>query len=85
MVMNFINPSWEPTHVTIGIIELDNTIGATMANKIKTLLDSFGLLEKVIACVKDEGFNLNTLTFSLIFYGFLFYLLTTMLICRVMF
>jgi hypothetical protein len=25
------------------------------------------------------------LTFSLIFYGFLFYLLTTMLICRVMF
>jgi len=31
MVMNFINSSWEPTHVTIGIIELDNIIGATMA------------------------------------------------------
>jgi hypothetical protein len=67
MVMNFINPPWEPTHVTIGIIELDNTIGATMENKIKNLLDSFGLLDKVIACVKDEGFNLNTLTFALTF------------------
>jgi len=64
MVMNFINFSWDPTHVTIGIIELDNIIGATMANKIKTLLDSFGLLNKIIAC---EGSNLNTLTFALTF------------------
>ncbi len=63
MVMNFIDPSWEPTHVTIGIIELDNIIGATMAKKINVLLDSFGLLEKVIACVKGERSNLNTLTF----------------------
>ncbi len=63
MVMNFVNLSWDPTHVTIGIIELHNTIDATMANKIKTLLDSFHLLGKVIACVKDERFNLNTLTF----------------------
>jgi hypothetical protein len=64
MVMNFINSSWEPTCVTIGIIELDNIIGATMANKIKTLLDSFVLLDKVFAC---EGSNLNTLTFALTF------------------
>jgi hypothetical protein len=67
MVMNFINPSWEPTHVTIGLIELDNIIGATMANKINVLLDSFGLLEKVIACVKNVRSNLNTLTFALTF------------------
>jgi hypothetical protein len=67
MVMNFINSSWDPTHVTIGIIEPDNIIGTTMANKIKILLDSFGLLDKVIACVKDEGSNLNTLTFALTF------------------
>jgi hypothetical protein len=67
MVMNFFNPSWDPTHVTIGIIERGNTIGATMANKIKTLLDSFGLLDKVIACVKDERSNLNILTFALNF------------------
>ncbi len=67
MVMNFINPSWDPTHMTIGIIEPDNIIDATMENKIKTLLDSFCLLDKVIACVKDERSNLNTLTFALTF------------------
>jgi len=53
--------------VTIGIIELDNIIGATMTNKIITLLDSFGLLDKVIACIKGERSNLNTLTFALTF------------------
>jgi len=29
---------------TIGILEVSNTIGATMANQVKILLDSFGLL-----------------------------------------
>jgi hypothetical protein len=36
------------------------------------LLDSFGLLDKVITYVKDEGFNLNTLTnalTSVVFYS----------------
>jgi hypothetical protein len=36
-----------------------------MANQIKVLLDSFGLLDKVIAYVKDEGSNLSTLTSAL--------------------
>jgi len=36
-----------------------------MANHVKSLLDSFGLLDKVIAYVKDERSNLNTLIFAL--------------------
>jgi hypothetical protein len=36
-----------------------------MANQVKVLLDSFGLFDKVIAYVKDEGSNLGTLTSAL--------------------
>jgi hypothetical protein len=32
MVINFINSSWEPTHVTVGVFEMKNTTSATMAN-----------------------------------------------------
>jgi hypothetical protein len=35
-----------------------------MLKDIKTLLDSFGLVDKVIACLKDKGLNLNLLTYS---------------------
>jgi hypothetical protein len=42
MVVNFINTSWEPTHVAIGIFEILYIVGATIKNKIKTLLASFG-------------------------------------------
>jgi hypothetical protein len=50
--------------VTIGIFEIHNSASATMANRVKSLLDSFGLLDKIIAYVKDERSNLNTLTFA---------------------
>jgi hypothetical protein len=33
--------------------------------EVKVLLDSFGLLDKVIAYVKDKGSNLNTLISTL--------------------
>ncbi len=55
------------THVTIGIFEVHNIIGATMANQIKVLLNSIGLLNKVIAYIEDERFNLSTLTSVLTF------------------
>jgi hypothetical protein len=32
MVVDFINNLWEPTHVIVGIFEVHNIIGATMAN-----------------------------------------------------
>jgi len=32
MVVNFLNDSWEPSHVTMGIFEVQNTTSATMAN-----------------------------------------------------
>jgi hypothetical protein len=51
----------------LGFFKVHNTIGVTIANHVKSLLDSFRLLDKVITYVKDEGSNLNTLTFALTF------------------
>jgi len=65
MVVNFFNDYWEPNHVIMGIFGVQNITCATMANYVKVLLDSFGLFNKVIAYVKHEGSNLNTLTNAL--------------------
>ncbi len=66
MVVNFIDNLWEPTHVIVVIFEVHNTIGVAITNQVKVLLDVFGLLNKIIAYVKDEGSNLSTLTLALI-------------------
>jgi hypothetical protein len=65
MVVSFLNDYWDPNHVTMGIFKVQNTAGVGMANQIKVLLESFSLLDKVIAYVKDKGSNLNTLTNAL--------------------
>ncbi len=49
----------------IGLFEVQNTIGVTMTNYVKILLDSFGLLDKVIVYAQDESSNLNMLTNAL--------------------
>jgi hypothetical protein len=66
IVFSFINNLYEPTHVIVGIFEVHNTIGVAIANQVKVLLDFFGLLDKVIAYLKDEGSNLSTLTLALV-------------------
>jgi hypothetical protein len=67
IVVSFINALWEQFHVTIGIFEVHNIASVTMANQVNFLLNSFSLLDKVIAYVKHERSNLNTLTFALTF------------------
>jgi hypothetical protein len=56
----------------MGILELQNIVGVTMAVEVKVLLNSFGLLNKVVKYVKDEGSNHATLTFVLAFVVFCF-------------
>jgi hypothetical protein len=72
IVMKFINTSWEPCQVIIWIFEVHNTTSATMANRENCLLDSFNLLDKVLAYVKVEGFNLNIFTYVLTFIVYCF-------------
>jgi hypothetical protein len=54
-------------HVTIELFEVQNIIGVNMAQQVKVLLwFFFGLLNKIIAYVKDERLNLTSLTTTLI-------------------
>jgi hypothetical protein len=49
----------------MGLFEALNKIGATLAKIMKPLLARFQLMDKVIAYVKDESSNLNTLATTL--------------------
>jgi len=53
--------------VIIWIFEVHDTTNVVMANQVKSLLDSFGLLDKVMTYIKDERSNLNILTSILTF------------------
>jgi hypothetical protein len=65
LVMNLINLSWSPCHITIGLFEAHDIFGATLTKQMKILLVEFNLTNKVIMYVKDEGVNLNFLTTTL--------------------
>ncbi len=56
--------------MTINFFEMHNMANVAMENQVNVLLDSFSLLGKIIACVKDEGSNLY-LNFYVNFHGFL--------------
>jgi hypothetical protein len=64
MVVNFINNLWEHVHVLMGIFEMHITTSVAMANQVKVLRDSFGLLDEVIVYVKDEGSKFKFLDFN---------------------
>jgi hypothetical protein len=51
--------------VTIGLFEVIETIGKTLALNLNNLLDSFGLGKKIVTFVKDEGANLNAMSLAL--------------------
>ncbi len=61
LVMNFINDAWVPKHVNNGIFEAPNIANVVLAEIVKPLLAKFQFTHKIVACVKDEGSNLNTL------------------------
>jgi hypothetical protein len=45
-------------HVAIGLFEVMDISGVTMAPKLKDFLDRFSLTQKIVAYVKDERSNL---------------------------
>jgi hypothetical protein len=65
-VINFFESNWNK-HITFGLFEDVETIGQALARNIIDFLDAYGLRNKIITCVKDEGSNLNTLTNALKF------------------
>jgi hypothetical protein len=67
LVVNFLDANLQPKQVTIGLSEATETIGQALAVNLSNLLDSFGLTNKIIKFVKDEGANLNAMTLALKF------------------
>jgi len=70
LVINYLNESWMPQHFTIGLFEVHETIGLSMANQLCSLLEKYDLMHRMIAFVKDEGSNLMSMAIALhsIFY-----------------
>jgi hypothetical protein len=61
LMINFLNEGWQPQHITIGLFEANEIIGA-MARNLIELLDQYDLKKIFFAYVKDEGVNLNAMT-----------------------
>jgi hypothetical protein len=62
LVIIFWGSNWKSKHVVLGLFEAIKTKGQELAKYFIELLDAYGLRNKIIAYVKDEGSNLNTLT-----------------------
>jgi hypothetical protein len=45
----------------MALFETTNTIGVAMVVQVRDFLTSYNFLEKLVACLKDEGGNLSTL------------------------
>jgi hypothetical protein len=58
LVINFINQSWVPCHIIVGLFEVPNIFGVTFIEQVKVILGEFNLTNKVIAYVKYEGATL---------------------------
>jgi len=52
----------ETKHVTLGLFEVVETTRQALAKNPIKFLDAYGLRNKIITYVKDEGSNLYTLT-----------------------
>jgi len=67
LVIIFLGSDWKPKHVTLGLFEAVEIIKHTLIRILIELLDGYGLRNKIIAYVKDEGSNGNTLINALKF------------------
>ncbi len=67
LVISFLGSDWKPKHVTLGLFEVIDITKQALARNLIDLLDIYGLKNKIITYVKDEGSTLNTLTITLKF------------------
>jgi len=52
-------------HITIGFFETFKTLKLTLARSLQDLLEQYGLTKNILAYVKDEGTNLNSMRITL--------------------
>ncbi len=65
LIINYLNESWMPRHVTIGLFEVHETTWLSMAGQLCSLLEKYDLMHCLIAFVKDEGNNLLSMVTTL--------------------
>ncbi len=51
--------------MTIGLFTIESIVGIIMVEQMQNLLGLFGLLDKMVTFVKDEGENLRTMNTTL--------------------
>lgn len=54
VVINFLNESWNPMHVTMGLHEMNETSGQNMVIQLQSLLSKLGLMHYVITFWKTK-------------------------------
>ncbi len=62
LVIKFLGRDYQPKHITIGLFEVMDDSGPTLAKDLIELLRKYNLREKIIAYVNNESSNLNTMT-----------------------
>ncbi len=65
LIINFLDENWPPKKVTINLFEAIKTTGQALAKNLNEFLDSYGSSKKILAYVKDEKANVNSMTISL--------------------
>jgi len=64
-VIYFLGIDWQPKHITIGLFKAFDTFGHALAKDLIEFLDKYDLRKRIIAYVKNEGSNLNTMIVGL--------------------
>jgi len=65
LVIIFLGSNWKPKHVTFGLFEVIEITRQALTKSLIELLDAYGLKNKIITYVKDQGSNLNTLSIQI--------------------
>jgi hypothetical protein len=65
LIINIFEFSRVPMHVIVGLFEVNKTTRQFIDVQLQSLLEKFGLLQWVIAFVKDEGTNMTTMKTTL--------------------
>jgi len=55
-----MSTTWEPRHITIGLLEAIVISGVTMVVKLKQILDKLRITQKISAYIENKGSNLQT-------------------------
>ncbi len=65
LVINYLNDSWTPMHVTIGLFKVHEIRWFSIVGQLHTSLKKYDLMNCVIAFVKVENNNLMSMVIQL--------------------